>query len=131
MRTVLKCFASLAILTLGSMQLQAQAPNRPFLRPGVNPQPPVYVTPPRLTSISAGTTIFLPDGGVVTVAGYDRASEGRVEYGAPVLGKVPYLGRGFRNTASGRDTVSSRVSASVRIIDLREEEYRQTGFRSP
>jgi hypothetical protein len=44
---------------------------------------------------------------------------------------VPYVGRGFRNVAYGRSIVTGRVTASVRIIDLREEEFRQTGFRSP
>jgi type II secretory pathway component GspD/PulD (secretin) len=76
------------------------------------------------------TTVFVPDGGSTTVAGYSASSEGRTEFGAPVLGKVPYLSRGFRNVGYGRRVVSRRLIASVRVIDLREEEYRQTGVRS-
>ena len=49
----------------------------------------------------------------------------------PVLGRAPLVGRGFRNVGYGRSAVSGRVSARVRVINLREEEFRQTGFRSP
>jgi hypothetical protein len=49
----------------------------------------------------------------------------------PVLGRLPVAGRGFRNVGYGRSALSGRVTASVRVIDLREEEFRQTGFRSP
>jgi hypothetical protein len=66
----------------------------------------------------------------VTVGSYSQLSEGRNEFGVPILGRVPYAGRGFRNVGYGRDAVSGRVGVSVRIIDLREEEYLQTGVRS-
>ena len=55
----------------------------------------------------------------------------RSEFGPPGLGRLPYISRGPRNVGYGRSAVSGRVTASVRIIDLREEEYRQTGYRSP
>jgi hypothetical protein len=47
------------------------------------------------------------------------------------VGKLPLVGRGFRNIGYGRSVRSSRVTVGVRIISLREEEERQTGFRSP
>jgi general secretion pathway protein D len=77
------------------------------------------------------TTVLVPDGGTVTLGGYSQYAESRSEYGVPVLAQTPYLGRGFGNVASGRSVVAGRVTATVRIIDLREEEYRQTGYRSP
>jgi Flp pilus assembly secretin CpaC len=82
------------------------------------------------TYIRVQTTVSVPDGGSVSVGGYSSLSEGRNEFGAPVLGKVPYLGRGFRNVGYGRRVVSRRVVISARVIDLREEEYRQTGVSS-
>jgi type II secretory pathway component GspD/PulD (secretin) len=93
--------------------------------------PPIVGGVPVVTSIRVATTVSGPDGGTVLVGGYSRLSESRTELGPPVLSKLPYAGRVFRNTAYGRDVVSVRVTASVRVIDLREEEFRQTGFRSP
>jgi type II secretory pathway component GspD/PulD (secretin) len=81
--------------------------------------------------IGVRTTVTVPDGGSALLGSYSRLSEGRREYGVPVLGKIPYVSRGFRNVGYGRTVLRRSVRASVRIIDLREEEYRQTGFRSP
>jgi hypothetical protein len=75
-----------------------------------------------------GATI--PDGGTVTLGGYSQLSESRTEFGVPVLGRTPFVSRGFRNVGYGRSAVSIRATASVRIIDLRDEEFRQTGYSS-
>jgi type II secretory pathway component GspD/PulD (secretin) len=91
----------------------------------------VFVPIPTRTTLAVQTSVSVPDGGTATLGGYSRLSEGRSEYGAPGLGKIPYAGRGFRNTGYGRSAVNQRAGVSVRIIDLRDEEYRQTGFRSP
>jgi general secretion pathway protein D len=91
---------------------------------------PVSQQRPLRTSISINSTLSVPDGGTASRGSYSTSSMGRNEQGVPVLGKVPYLGRGFRNISYGRSVNSSRVSVRVRVIDLYEEEYRQTGFRS-
>jgi general secretion pathway protein D len=87
----------------------------------------------RVTVVTGGvrTTVLVPDGGSALVGGSSRVSEARREVGVLGLSKVPYAGRGFRNVGSGRSVVSGQVRASVRVISLRDEEYRQTGFRSP
>jgi hypothetical protein len=102
----------------------------PAARAQVPGRPPVVVQVPRITTINVRTTVTVPDRGEATLAAYNRLAEGRSQYGAPGLGKMPYLGRGFGNVGYGRSAVSGRVSVRVRIIDLREEEYRQTGYRS-
>jgi type II secretory pathway component GspD/PulD (secretin) len=89
-----------------------------------------FTSVPTFTSLSIQTSVAVPDRGSVTLGGYSRWSEGRNELGAPGLGKTPYLGRGSRNVGYGRDVQASRVVVGVRIIDLAEEEYRQTGVRS-
>jgi type II secretory pathway component GspD/PulD (secretin) len=89
-----------------------------------------FTTVPTFTNIRLQTTATIPDRGSVVLGGYSRYSEGRNEFGAPVLGKTPYLGRGFRTVGYGRDVTSTRVIASVRVIDLYEEELRQTGVDS-
>src|SRR5262245_53806368 len=85
--------------------------------------------PGRVVVLRVGTTVLVPDGGTATLGGYSRFSESRAEYGVPGLAQTPYLGRGFGNAASGSSVLIRRATASVRIIDLREEEYRQTGYR--
>ena len=110
---------------------QAQVPGRAYY------DPPQYsnrtALQPSVARVSLGvaTTVSVPDGGSALVGSYSRVSESRSEYGAPVLSKVPYGSRGLRNVSYGRSTVSSRIVASARVIALREEEYRQTGYRSP
>src|ERR1700682_1514939 len=49
----------------------------------------VFVPGPTVTTIRVGTTVTVPDGGTALVGGYSRLSEGRTEYGVPVVGKVP------------------------------------------
>jgi type II secretory pathway component GspD/PulD (secretin) len=90
-----------------------------------------YANVPVVTSIAVATTVTVPDGGTASLGGYSRVSEGRSEFGVRGLGRLPYAGRPLRNVSYGRSTVGGRVTASVRIIDLREEEFRQTGLRSP
>jgi len=91
----------------------------------------MFVSVPTFTTIRVTTSVTIPDGGSVLLGGYSRVSEGRIEHGTPVVGKTPYLGRTVRNVGYGRTSVNGKVIGSVRIIDLREEEFRQTGVRSP
>jgi Flp pilus assembly secretin CpaC len=128
------CLLALAVL---APTAEAQSRRRSYSRSSTpamilaERQIVVGQVPPAVTNIRIQSTVTVPDGGEALLGGYSRASEGRSEYGAPLAGKVPILGRGFRNVGYGRSFSSTRVSVRVRIISLREEEYRQTGFRSP
>lgn len=75
------------------------------------------------------TTVIVPDGGTVLVDGNTMIAASRAQFGAPVAGKVPGLDRGFTNVGYGRTLGVTRTTASVRIINLADEEYRQTGYR--
>jgi hypothetical protein len=90
---------------------------------------PSYFTVPTFTSLRVQSSVVVPDGGEALVAGYSSVYEGRREAGVPVLGKVPYLGRGFGNVAAGRSISRTTVSVRARVIILSEEEERQTGVR--
>jgi hypothetical protein len=92
---------------------------------------PVIASTPTFTSIRLQTSVTVPDGGTATLGGYNRLSEGRTQSGAPVGGRLPYAGRGLGNVGYGRSAARGRVNVSARIIILREEEFRQTGYRSP
>ena len=74
------------------------------------------------------TTVMVPDGGTVLLGGLKRLSEGRNEFGPPVLSKIPYLDRLFRNVGYGREAESLMMMVTPRIIINEEEEFRQTGL---
>jgi general secretion pathway protein D len=113
----------LAVLAVALLAPMASGQNVIRIAPAGAPLPGVTV-------LRAQTTVAVPDGGTALIGSYSRVSEGRTEYGVPGLGKLPVVGRPFRNVGVGRQVQTIQASASVRIIDLAEEEYRQTGVRS-
>jgi type II secretory pathway component GspD/PulD (secretin) len=90
-----------------------------------------FIQQPRLTRVSVATTVAVPDGGTVLMGGLKRLSEGRNEFGPPVLSKIPYLNRLFRNIGYGRSAESLLIMVTPRIIIQAEEEETQTGYRPP
>jgi type II secretory pathway component GspD/PulD (secretin) len=89
-----------------------------------------YLQAPQTATITVQTTVQVPDGGTVVMGGLKRLAESRSEYGPPVVSKIPYLNRLFKNVGYGRDTESLLIMVSVRILILGEEELRATGFDS-
>jgi Flp pilus assembly secretin CpaC len=90
-----------------------------------------FIQQPRLSRVSVNTTVAVPDGGTVLMGGLKRLSEGRNEFGPPVLSKIPYLNRLFRNVGYGRSAESLLIMVTPRIIIQAEEEETQTGYRPP
>ena len=66
----------------------------------------------------------MPDGGTVLLGGIKRLSEGRNEFGVPMLSKLPYINRLFKNVGIGRETQSLMMMVTPRIIIQEEEEER-------
>lgn len=89
----------------------------------------VTVQLPAFQFISVVTTVSVPDGGTVLLGGIKRLSEGRNEVGVPLLSKVPYVNRLFRNVGIGRETDSLMMMVTPRII-IQEEEEERLGFTS-
>ena len=83
---------------------------------------------PTFAFTQVSTTVSVPDGGTILLGGIKRLAEGRAERGVPVLSKIPYLSRLFRNVAVGRDARSLMLMVTPRIIIQEEEEIAQTGF---
>lgn len=73
------------------------------------------------------TTVSVPDGGTVLLGGIKRLREGRNERGVPILAKVPYISRLFRNVGIGRDAQSLMMMVTPRII-IQEEEEEKLGI---
>jgi general secretion pathway protein D len=90
----------------------------------------VTVQLPAFQFISVVTTVSVPDGGTVLLGGIKRLSEGRNEFGVPLLSKVPYINRLFRNVAIGRETDSLMMMVTPRII-IQEEEEERLGIAVP
>ena len=76
----------------------------------------MFFQQPAFTTIQINTTVNVPDGGTVLLGGMKTLAEGRNEFGPPILSKIPYLSRLFRNTAFGRDTQSIMILVTPRII---------------
>jgi general secretion pathway protein D len=90
----------------------------------------VTVQLPSFSFVSVVTTVSVPDGGTVLLGGIKRLSEGRNEFGVPLLSKVPYVNRLFRNVAIGRETDSLMMMVTPRII-IQEEEEERLGIATP
>lgn len=84
-----------------------------------------FLQQPTVSTITLNTTVNVPDGGTVLLGGLKKLSEGRNEYGPPILSKLPYINRLFKNTAYGRETESLLIMVTPRIIINEEEELRQ------
>lgn len=72
--------------------------------------------------ISIQTSVSVPDGGTVLLGGIKRLKEGRNMAGVPILNKIPYISRLFKNSGVGRETDSLMMMVTPRIIIQEEEE---------
>jgi Flp pilus assembly secretin CpaC len=91
----------------------------------VNPQPVIFqmfFQQPTIETINVNTTVLVPDGGTVLLGGLKTMSEGRNEFGPPILSKIPYINRLFKNVAYGREGNSLMIMVTPRIIINEEEE---------
>ncbi|MBL8812261.1 MAG: hypothetical protein JNM43_19000 [Planctomycetaceae bacterium] len=77
---------------------------------------------PVISTFNVGTVVSVPDGGTVLLGGIKRLREGRNMAGVPILNKIPYISRLFKNSGVGRETESIMLMVTPRIIIQEEEE---------
>ncbi len=77
---------------------------------------------PEFSFTTVSTTVSVPDGGTVLLGGIKRLSEGRNERGVPMLSKLPYISRLFKNVGIGREANTLMLMVTPRIIIQEEEE---------
>jgi general secretion pathway protein D len=82
---------------------------------------------PTFAFTSVTTTVSVPDGGTVLLGGIKRLREGRNERGVPILSKMPWVSRLFKNVGIGRDAQSLMMMVTPRII-IQEEEEQNLGL---
>jgi general secretion pathway protein D len=86
---------------------------------------------PEFLFTTVTTTVSVPDGGTVLLGGIKRLREGRNEFGVPILSKIPYINRLFKNVGLGRTTDSLMLMVTPRIIIQEEEEDKLLGQNQP
>ena len=86
---------------------------------------------PEFLFTTVTTTVSVPDGGTVLLGGIKRLREGRNEFGVPILSKIPYINRLFKNVGMGRTTDSLMLMVTPRIIIQEEEEDKLLGSSRP
>ena len=77
---------------------------------------------PVIARVQVSTVVSIPDGGTVLLGGVKSLSEGRNMAGVPILNKLPYISRLFKNSGVGRETSSLMLMVTPRIIIQEEEE---------
>lgn len=82
----------------------------------------ITVQQPVVERVTVLTTVSVPDGGTILLGGIKRLKEGRNMAGVPILNKIPYVSRLFKNTGVGRETESLMLMITPRIIIQEEEE---------
>ena len=80
------------------------------------------VQQPVVEMVRVITTVSVPDGGTILLGGIKRLREGRTMAGVPILNKIPYISRLFKNSGVGRETESLMLMVTPRIIIQEEEE---------
>jgi hypothetical protein len=78
---------------------------------------------PTFSMFTTSTTVSVPDRGNVLLGGINRAATGRNEFSTPILGKLPYGNRLFKNVGIGSEHSASqmRVTAFIHDFDAMEE----------
>ncbi len=88
-----------------------------------------YLQQPKVNTVRIENTVTIPDGGTMLIGGLKKEIEVRHEDDTPVLSRVPYVNRLFKNVGYGRETQMVYVLVTPRIVVPEEEEPRQTGIR--
>jgi len=90
-------------------------------------QPGTTIQLPRFGFQTTTTTVTAPDRGTVLLGGIKTLRESRNENGVPILGKLPFVGRGFHNVGIGREVGSQMTTVTPYIHDFEAMERELLG----
>jgi type II secretory pathway component GspD/PulD (secretin) len=85
-----------------------------------------FVQQPTLKTMKADKCFQVADGKTAVMYWGKRMVEGRNEFGPPILSKIPYLNRLFRNVGYGREAQTLVLLITPRIIINEEAETNST-----
>ena len=80
-----------------------------------------FIQQPKFSEQSVKASVCVPDGGTVVLGGMKVVTETRTEFGPPVLSRIPYVNRLFKNVGYGREEQYEVVLLTPRIIITSEE----------
>lgn len=80
------------------------------------------VKEPRYSTLSLEKTLKLADGTTALLSAWTGQREVRNQVGPPVLSKIPYVNRIFRNVSYGKETEHTFVMVTPRLVVRQEEE---------
>jgi type II secretory pathway component GspD/PulD (secretin) len=83
-----------------------------------------FLQQPRVNTMRIQKRLSIPDGGTVLLGGMKKEVEARAEFGPPVLSRVPYANRLFKNVGTARESQMVYVLVTPRVIVSTEEEQR-------
>lgn len=78
-----------------------------------------YLQVPKVDTISIEKKdLTIPSGGHMILPGPTRQQETRQEFGPPVLSKIPFVNRTYKNVGIGRETVPTYLIVSPLVLEV-------------
>ncbi|MBV9123032.1 MAG: hypothetical protein JO112_06730 [Planctomycetes bacterium] len=81
-----------------------------------------FLQQPQIRTMTIEKTAVIPDGKTVVFGGLKREVESRTEFGPPILSKIPYLNRLFKNVGYSREPELVYLLVTPRILPPEEVE---------
>ena len=79
-----------------------------------------YIQSPQIeTATIEKKDLTIPAGGHAVLVGPARVREARQEFGPPVLSKIPYVNRMFKNVGIGRETTRTVLIVTPRVLEVK------------
>jgi general secretion pathway protein D len=72
---------------------------------------------PTIAKREVSTTVTVPDGRMIVIAGLTRKDRKLVDKRVPLLGSIPLVGRLFRNTSDSTEKTDMLIFVTPRIVD--------------
>jgi general secretion pathway protein D len=96
----------------------------------LGPTSTVTIQIPEIKLQTAQTTVRVPDGGAVVIAGLKTVRDKYHESGVPILSDIPLLGVLFRRQGRNKEQFNLVIVVHAKIIDLNDEELRRPGWNN-
>ncbi|KAA0213800.1 hypothetical protein EDM80_07640 [bacterium] len=91
----------------------------------LGPTSAVTIQIPEIKVQTVQTTVRVPDGGAVVIAGLKTVRDVWRESGVPLLSDIPLLGVLFRRQGRSKEQFNLVIVIHARVVDLNDEELRQ------
>lgn len=94
----------------------------------LGPTSAVTIQIPEINLQTVQTTVRVPDGGAVVIAGLKTVRDQYIESGVPILSDIPLLGMLFKRQGRSKEQFNLVIVVHAKVIDLNDEESRRPGW---